>query len=262
MSGFASMADMRSKEDKEREERKKKGAKGGLESYSGGEKSGMAVFQPGEDISAQRGEGPLPQGAATVTIYADGFTVNDGPFRAASDPANKKFVDDVLSGVCPEELANQPGADGQPVHIAVNDKRSEKHSESAASGSGGMSGGRAAATTRIVPNSADMSAGAVSGPVANFDKAKELGGGGGENGGGGDDSKKMTKLMFRFGDGRRLEQSFWEEAQIEEVFRWVEEVTQTRDFRLVEGFPPQPLLDRTQTLKEKGLLKAQLTVKS
>ena len=60
-----------------------------------------------------------------MTLYADGFTVNDGPFRPASDPANQKFIDDIQAGDCPAELRKGTA----PVDVAVQDKRKEKYAD-------------------------------------------------------------------------------------------------------------------------------------
>ena len=85
----------------------------------------MAVHQPGpggggaadpaDPFSAARAAGAVDQSGnmdsveTTVTIYADGFTINDGVFRPLSDPLNKKFYDDIHAGQCPDELRQAGG---------------------------------------------------------------------------------------------------------------------------------------------------------
>lgn len=49
---------------------------------------------------AQRGgggDGPAP-GGHVITFYRDGFTVNDGPYRARTDPANRPFLEAIERG--------------------------------------------------------------------------------------------------------------------------------------------------------------------
>jgi len=117
------MADMRREEEEAKKNAKGRGKQ--VEHYSGGERSGMATLGP-EDVGGQssdpndpwaaaraagallgQGEQPADANSSTITIYADGFTVNNGPLRPMSDPANKKFMDDIHSGVCPDELKKE-----------------------------------------------------------------------------------------------------------------------------------------------------------
>mmetsp|Transcript_11715 Transcript_11715/g.31558 ORF Transcript_11715/g.31558 Transcript_11715/m.31558 type:complete len:161 (+) Transcript_11715:621-1103(+) len=40
-------------------------------------------------------------GKRTITVYANGFTVDDGPLRDLEDPANKKFIMEMMQGCAP-----------------------------------------------------------------------------------------------------------------------------------------------------------------
>ncbi|CAD7935201.1 unnamed protein product [Amoebophrya sp. A120] len=252
------MADMRREQDAAKGGGKK--GKKGVESYSGGERSGMAVFQPGQEgggdandaFAAARAAGavtdggPLPEGSATVTLYADGFTINNGPFRATIDPANKKFVDDIQQGIAPEELKM---ADGSAVHIAVVDKRPAKYADAQ---TGGVSGGQSSSSNYnpIKPGTADLSQGATAGPTATGTGSVDI-----------DEGKPKTTIMIRFGDGRRQTQEFNEDALVSDLYKFVEECTGVSEFKLLEGFPPKPIIDKVATLKAAGLLKASVSVK-
>lgn len=72
-------------------------------SYAGGEKSGMAVenASPDDDLEnlinkakkggqehASEGKGGSPKTELKITLYANGFVVDDGPFRAYTEPVN------------------------------------------------------------------------------------------------------------------------------------------------------------------------------
>jgi hypothetical protein len=52
-------------------------------------------------------------------MYANGFTVNDGPLRLYSEPENKEFMEQLQNGKKPKELAAQ--YKGQ-IDIAVANK--------------------------------------------------------------------------------------------------------------------------------------------
>ena len=55
-----------------------------------------------------------------VTLFADGFTVNNGPFRASGDNGvNDAFLRDVANGVSPAELT----VGGKAMPVALVDKR-------------------------------------------------------------------------------------------------------------------------------------------
>ena len=39
-----------------------------------------------------------PETNCTITLFSNGFMVNDSPFRDYNDPENKKFMDDINKG--------------------------------------------------------------------------------------------------------------------------------------------------------------------
>jgi len=258
---FNSMASVR------REDEAKGKGKKGTEAYSGGERSGMAVYHPpgqnGGDSApagpsdpaaamealraqAASNSGPPPEGAARVTIYADGFTVNGGPLRKLADPANKKFMDDIMQGFCPEELRDP--ASNQPLSVALEDKKTMSYAEAQ---SGGMTGGvRPGGAPGVV---ASTSEGLQGGPVASGEANVTV-----------SQDKPVTSIQFRFGNGERKAQEFNEDALVEEVFAFVAQVTGTESFQLMDqgGFPPKPITDKTKTIKEAGLMKGAVTVRN
>eukprot|EP00968_Pinguiococcus_pyrenoidosus_P016987 scaffold1655_cov247-Pinguiococcus_pyrenoidosus.AAC.19 len=122
--------------------------------------SGLNVIGPGEGNDAdnsveriiQRAQADTAQGAggdavpATVvriTMYRNGFTVDDGPFRAIDDPANRPFLADLggahgpVSGMTrqergfiPRELTPEgPRRDNAVprVDVELSDKRGEDY---------------------------------------------------------------------------------------------------------------------------------------
>merc|ERR1712176_763733 len=75
----------------------------------------------------QRGDEALGADRKLVlTIYRDGFVVGErGEFRPSSDPKNKAFLDQVIAGRDPDELA----AGGADLDLHINDKRGEDYKE-------------------------------------------------------------------------------------------------------------------------------------
>lgn len=253
------MADMR-KED-ENSSRNNKGKGKGTEAYSGGERSGMAVMRPGNDASAPQGQDAFAQARArgvvdnaremggnaiTVTIYADGFTVNDGPLRPLSDPKNKKFLDDIQSGQLPQELKKEDP--NETVELAVQDKRPAKYEKPSSSS---INAAPTSLTNPIKPGQADLTQGSTAGPTATGAGEVNI-----------DRSKPVTTIMIRFGDGRRQTQEFNEDAIVNELFEFVASCVGTSEFSLIEGFPPKPILDKSKTIKEAGLMKGSISVKN
>ncbi|CAK9033441.1 Plant UBX domain-containing protein 5 (PUX5), partial [Durusdinium trenchii] len=162
MARFGSLDELRKKEEGEENDKNSN-------SYVGGDKSGLAVEHPDSSkdawqrmqqlaSSSEGGTGPLPSDHRNVTVYRNGFTVGDGPFRPLSDPLNKKFMDEMAAGRCPAELQ----AGSEQVHVAVHDKRGEDYKEPPApayvkfSGEGNTLGGSSSSTAAVEADKASM----------------------------------------------------------------------------------------------------------
>jgi hypothetical protein len=76
-------------------------------------------------------------GMVTITLYSDGFTVDEGPLRPLTDPENRAFIESVNSGFCPPELVK----DGKPSNVRLKDNRKEKYTPPAAPAYVAFSGG-------------------------------------------------------------------------------------------------------------------------
>ena len=94
------------------------GSKKKTTSYTGGEKSGMAVENPPEnDIESivqqakQGGKDHASEGGSgtslKITLYANGFVVGDGPFRNYEGPENQQFMKELKEGNVPSEIRKQ-----------------------------------------------------------------------------------------------------------------------------------------------------------
>eukprot|EP00386_Alphamonas_edax_P007014 GDKI01022979.1.p1 GENE.GDKI01022979.1~~GDKI01022979.1.p1 ORF type:complete len:248 (+),score=85.93 GDKI01022979.1:125-868(+) len=225
----------------------------GTDSYAGGEKSGIAIQNPTDDLMQHRGTGPMPAGSKMVTLYRNGFTINDGPFRPSTDPENAKFIKEILAGYAPAEL--QEGAQGGSVHIAMNDKRQEDYKPPAA-GSGGSGAVRAPPVNMFAGQG--MSLGGSSSAAA----AAQVNTNAGSVSV--DESKPVTTLQIRFHNGQRKAERFNEDATVGHLRAYLQQCAPAPggSFKILAGFPPKEVTaSDSTTLKDAGLLREAVTQK-
>ena len=86
------------------------------ESYTGGEKSGMAVENPddimgviekakkGSEARKEKGDEGKPDVEIRITLYKNGFTVENGELRPYNTEENKEFMKELNDGYIPKEL--------------------------------------------------------------------------------------------------------------------------------------------------------------
>ena len=100
--------------DKNRDEKAEKDKRKTTDSYTGGKSSGIAVENPEEDdwMKKLKKHDNKEQFSKTknkikLTVYKNGFIIDDGEFRKKDDPANKKFMEEVEKGYIPNELVKK-----------------------------------------------------------------------------------------------------------------------------------------------------------
>lgn len=234
---------------KEEEENKKNGK--GTTSYTGGEKSGLAVENPVDDDPFKRGQMQAQQSGAptgpvrNVTVYRNGFQVDGGPFRPITDPLNKKFMDEIAQGYAPKEL--QAGST-QPVNVSLHDKRGEDFKEGAG-GSGGYGGSQVQAFAGT-GMSLNEGASSSSGPVSLDAGAVQV-----------NADKPKSKIQIRFHDGQRKAQEFNNDQTVGDLRKFCSDVVGGAPMKILGGFPPKPVEDDSMTLEAAGLCGAAVTVK-
>lgn len=88
---------------------------GGTDGHGGG--SGLNVIDPAtsndpmqkiinnamKDSNEMSGQNP-PEGMRKITLYRNGFTVDDGPLRDLESPENRQFIDALSQGYIPKEV--------------------------------------------------------------------------------------------------------------------------------------------------------------
>lgn len=70
-----------------------------------------------------------PNITKTVTLYSNGFKVDDGPLRKMDEPKNRQFIEALSKGEYPQEWEEESRKNGIRYLVALNDKRSEEYVE-------------------------------------------------------------------------------------------------------------------------------------
>eukprot|EP01091_Cochliopodium_minus_P021558 TRINITY_DN992_c0_g1_i1.p1 TRINITY_DN992_c0_g1~~TRINITY_DN992_c0_g1_i1.p1 ORF type:complete len:352 (-),score=134.86 TRINITY_DN992_c0_g1_i1:43-1098(-) len=246
------------------------------EYYTGGKNSGINVIGPGEedimkkasnsgnkveshekkDIPKFSGTGfklgdsdkesqifndnPIPPKdlIRVITLYKNGFTVDDGPLRSNQDPSNKEFLQDVSSGHVPRELEREARGKGE-LKVDMVDKRGEdyvppvKKLESF-TGTGLTLG----VTTTKITEVKDIK----------FTV---------------DENQPFTEIRIRLGNGKTVVSKFNLTHTIGDIKNYVSEITNTPlfQFELMNSFPKEIFNDNNKTVKEAGLVKGNILQK-
>lgn len=241
----------------------------------GGERSGQQVLGPPgprnpnttaglaqrlQEAVAAQGEAPAGDAQdgpeVTLTLWADGFSVDDGPLRDPNSPDGRAFMDMIRQGRVPQELIQQHG---QSVNLRLNPKVQENYRPPPMkpfSGAGNRLGVPTGASSAPTPQQAadanpvpTQAAAAAPPPVPEM-KLKE--------------GEPTTTIQIRLADGTRLRTAANEGSTLTELRGWLVEAREElhmTPFIFQGGFPPKPLEDETKTLKDAGLLNAMLSVK-
>ncbi|KAF1315456.1 Uba and ubx domain-containing protein, partial [Globisporangium splendens] len=196
----------------------------------------------GNDGSTGVANGQPPR--HVITFYRDGFTVNDGPYRARTDPENRPFLEAIERGVVPRELEGDDRS--EQVEINLVDKRQEEYQAPPApayvafSGQGQTMGSSTVAADAVIQGAAVP----AERPVI-------------------DDKKPKTTLQIRLHNGTRLRETL----NLDHTLRDLHAIIQLNDaggapYTLLAGFPPRPIsVDLDQTIESAGLKGASVTQK-
>ncbi|XP_055339575.1 NSFL1 cofactor p47-like [Paramacrobiotus metropolitanus] len=200
---------------------------------------------------------PPNRGLVVLRMWQNGFTVNDGPLRGYSDPANEEFMSSVKQGRMPRELAMM--ASQGEVRVQMEDHRDAeyrppKKAPEYFGGTGHMLGSPAPA---VVSNPGTAKK-AESGDArkASEDKAKAAFAS--------DGSLPATNIQIRLTDGSRIVHRFNEVATVGDIRRFVRLARpefEAADFQMLAGFPSKALTDDSVSLKDANLLNAAIQVK-
>ena len=229
------LGDLKKKEER-KEDRKS------TDFFAGGQKSGLAVQSP-DDVESMlnrarqsgsdTGARPDPNEVTiTVTLYENGFTVDDGPFRDYEAPENKRFIAEMNQNRVPGELLAK--TKGKPVAVNLSDKRRERYVPPpppkyvAFSGEGQRMSG----ASSVPAGTVDLN---LAGPAA-------------------DPSQPTTSVQVRFHNGQRKTLTVNLTTRVEAIHQYVMTAAPVDgEYQLLSGFPPKPLTNPRQTVQEAGI---------
>lgn len=191
--------------------------------------------------------GEVPKGDSKsdvkVTLWANGFQVDDGELRDYNDPANKDFMKDLNEGYVPKELQQKFN---RKIGIALEDKRKDKMrlptppKYTAFSGAGASLGGGAQSAAPVI---AKVNVDESNKPIV-------------------DPSKPQTVVSLRLCNGQNIKLEMNTDHTVRDLHKYVETVSPVKGtYSLVSGFPPKPLTDMDATLEQAKLLKSAITQK-
>ena len=191
-----------------------------------------------------------------ITVYANGFVLGNGEFRDAKDPRNAAFIAALKAGEVPPELESicqaEWGSTGGEVRVNLVDKSSQTFTPPKAKFNFAESKGQQLTS----PASAD-SAAASSASTAALSRLPPLPYVA-------HSSSPTTVIQVVTADRRKLRESFNEDTTVAALYRHVAHVAPLPPtnpptaFELVAGFPPRPLSDGSQTLKQAAICGASL----
>nr|CAB3264448.1 NSFL1 cofactor p47-like [Phallusia mammillata] len=200
-------------------------------------------FVPGAETPEERGPTNV-----VLKLWANGFTVDDGPIRDFNDPANAEFLKSIKKGEIPQELLK--GARRGEVHVDMEDHRQEEYKAQKKkikpfSGQGHMLGSPTPAVS--------YGASAVVPQVSPVDPPVIV-----------RDSEPTTNIQIRLAGGQRLVQKFNHNHRISDIRSFLinknpQMAGQT--FVLMTTFPNKELTDETQTISDAKLLNASIVQK-
>ena len=183
----------------------------------------------------------------TITFYRNGFVVNDSnELRLLDDPANAPFLQSIAKGECPRELEGNQAA-GRPVH--VNLVRSDSDFVPRAKPKYVAFGGTGRTLGSTSGAAADADAHAAAGAAGAAGSASQMSV---------DESRPATSVQIRLADGTRMVARFNHHHTVGDVRNFIIRARPGAkvNFALTTSFPPTPLNDDEQTIKEAGLCNA------
>jgi UBX domain-containing protein 1 len=225
-----SLADLNKKEDKSKKTNN---------FYAGGQASGLAVSSPDADQiinkASKEAPGSKPEKnevTIKLTLYSNGFTVNDGPFRNYTDPQNQAFMSQINQNRVPQELLAM--TQGKPVAVQLQDKRQEEYKAPPPPSYVAFSGHGMA-----VERTASQPLGTVNMNAPDPPVETQL---------------PTTNVQIRFHNGQRKNIIVNLGSPVMILHEYVNFAAPVSgSFQLVSGFPPKPLENMWESIEEAGI---------
>lgn len=254
MSKLFSLSDLNKKQEEDEKKRNEYYA-GGNDSKTGGG-SGLSVLDPhsGDTLSRIVNNASNPGDTSNlpatngrrVTLYRNGFTVDDGPLRDLTSAESRLFLAALADGYVPQELMqSNKSAD---VAIELSDKRSEDYAAPPAPSYIAF-GGEAMSLRSSV--SADIGTAVITPDIISVIDLPTI-----------DAASPVTTLQVRLMSGKKVRirvNHLHTVLQLAALLNREEPIS--RPFSLSAGFPPQDITDFSATIADAGLIGASVTQK-
>eukprot|EP00298_Acanthocystis_sp_HF-20_P025873 c3826_g1_i1.p1 GENE.c3826_g1_i1~~c3826_g1_i1.p1 ORF type:complete len:288 (+),score=153.68 c3826_g1_i1:48-911(+) len=178
----------------------------------------------------------------TITIYKNGFVVDDGELRSDEVPENRMILEMIMRGQVPRQLLD-PHNHSKEVEVKLVDSRDQEYNppkHTPAFSGAGLS--LRSATTSSSSSSSSSSSLTTPTPVTL------------------DSSLPSLPVSFRLENGTRVTQNFNPTHTVGDVYGFVAtQLPENRPFELICAFPKKTLTDKNQTVEEAGLKGSMLT---
>ena len=217
---------------KGKEEKKKKTT----DFYAGGQASGLAVSSPDVDSivnkASKESRAEKNEVNITITLYANGFTVNDGPFRDYRSPENQEFMANINQGRVPSELHSL--TQGRPAAVSLQDRRSEEYQLPPPPKYVAFSGKGESVSAISSQPVGTVNMNAPDPPV--------------------EPSLPTTTVRIQFHNGQRKTLTVNLASPLQLLFEYVTFAAPVAgNFHLVSGFPPKPLSNMWASVEDAGI---------
>lgn len=197
-----------------------------------------------------------------ITIYSNGFILGSGEFRDIKDRRNAQFIESLKKGEVPDELEamcrSEWGPAADAVRVNLVDKSNEAYQPPKPKFNFATSKGQQLQTNTNTSNTATANSIQSSSITAQIFSV--------------DQSQPTTVIQIVLADRRKVKATFNATTTIQQLYAHVKALANSQTtntaasssasapaFELVSGFPPRPLSQPQQTLKEAGLMGASIT---
>jgi len=185
----------------------------------------------------------------TLTLYRNGFVVNDGPLRELTDPANQEFMRILVSGGVPPELASSADPVNRSLNVNLSDKRGEDFTPPAPPAYVAFSG---EVHTLGGNDNVEINESSIFNFSTVSDTTPTI-----------DESKPTTTIQVRLNNGKKIRIKLNYTSTIADLLALikVQQGSSSSNFTLSAGFPPKDIVGTTSTIEEAGLIGAAVTQK-
>jgi UBX domain-containing protein 1 len=228
---------------------KKDAKKKTVDFYTGGSKSGLQVETPAEDLVksiASKAKDPKPpidgkpksRTDVKITLYKNGFIIDDEPFRGLDRPENVEFLKELKGGHVPKELADKFK---KSIDVGLIDRSEENYEK---------------------PKPLYEKIGKPNEDVSKFIGIKQIDSDA-QKFAKVDKAKSLTILTFRLPDGSSKTMEFNVDQTLNEVHAIICKAfnLMPSKTRLLTGFPPKEITAMANTIDQNKLAKSTLHVK-